>query len=350
MRRSRCVLLLALGVGVLVGCNVILGFEDKELASPSSPSNDGGVDGAFGAADGSTEDAAPPLVSYSKAVVLTKEQKGPRGIALGPNDVYWTNTDGASVGKCSKGNDGNYVAPLTGTDHPGALDIVRYGATLAWLRTSDGMVVISPGSNVRNCYAGLRLTQDATNLYYVEQCASDTNLWRIPKTAADTRSVIAQSPKADPHGAVVSDGLLVYVARPTGIIRIGDPDAGTTTFVVTDSVTAALDLAIDDDAVYWLARDGSVNRLAKADAGKLPQKIATGQAGLARITLFQDEVYWTAGGQGGPVGKVMRASKRGGSTPDVLAEGQDEPFGIAVDASGVYWANHGDGTIMKLPR
>jgi hypothetical protein len=31
-----------------------------------------------------------------------------------------------------------------------------------------------------------------------------------------------------------------------------------------------------------------------------------------------------------------------------LAVGQSSPFGIAVDATSVYWANNGDGTLMKV--
>jgi hypothetical protein len=38
-----------------------------------------------------------------------------------------------------------------------------------------------------------------------------------------------------------------------------------------------------------------------------------------------------------------------GNTPTVLAAGQVQPQGIAVDAVAVYWAT-GDGTIMKLAK
>ena len=333
-------------VALSVGCGVVLGFEDKELASdaPDAATTDARPD--VDPNDGGVEAAAPSV--FAKPVVLTTGQNGPRGLTLSASHVIWTNFEGNSIARAPRNHDGTIVTPFTGADQPAPLDVVAYGTNTAWLRTADGYVVFASGGQYRNCGTGLRLTQDANDLWYTELCP-ESNLWRVPKASPSTRAVAAQSPASDPYGALASDGLSVYVAKKTAIVVIGDPDAGARTFAVTTGVVT-VDLIAGDTAVFWLGGDGTVNRLAKTDVAKPPKVIASGQAGLARLALFAGELFWTAGGGGGATGKIVRAPADGSRAPDVLAEGQNEPFGIAADATGVYWANHGDGKIMKLPR
>jgi hypothetical protein len=60
-------------------------------------------------------------------------------------------------------------------------------------------------------------------------------------------------------------------------------------------------------------------------------------------------VYVTARGLEEATGRIVRIPKAGGPAVD-LATGLHEPWGIAVDGSGVYVTNHGDGTVIVLPR
>jgi hypothetical protein len=62
-------------------------------------------------------------------------------------------------------------------------------------------------------------------------------------------------------------------------------------------------------------------------------------------------VYWTDTGlitSATVSGTVMKIPLAGG-TPTTLASGQDQPYGIAVDTSAVYWTNRRDGRVMKVP-
>lgn len=82
-----------------------------------------------------------------------------------------------------------------------------------------------------------------------------------------------------------------------------------------------------------------------------PIRLAFGQVGAKRMAVFGTGVYWTAAGNGA----VALVSKGGGSV-SVLATGIPAPFGIAVDATAVYFTSEGtaaaqfaDGAVEKLP-
>src|SRR6185436_7776513 len=44
---------------------------------------------------------------------------------------------------------------------------------------------------------------------------------------------------------------------------------------------------------------------------------------------------------------TIRRANLDGSNPQAIVTGQAAPFGIAVDASHLYWTNSGDGTIWR---
>jgi hypothetical protein len=51
-----------------------------------------------------------------------------------------------------------------------------------------------------------------------------------------------------------------------------------------------------------------------------------------------------------PDGEVFRIGLDGGAVT-TLATNQDSPYvGMAIDGTCVYWANSGDGTIMKVAK
>jgi hypothetical protein len=54
-------------------------------------------------------------------------------------------------------------------------------------------------------------------------------------------------------------------------------------------------------------------------------------------------VDWADGG-----GTVMKVAL--GGSPTTLASGQSNLFGIAVDATSVYWTDDSGGTVMEVPK
>jgi streptogramin lyase len=63
------------------------------------------------------------------------------------------------------------------------------------------------------------------------------------------------------------------------------------------------------------------------------------------ISLYDGHIYWTAEGSGGN-GVVQRLPVAGG-LPVIIANMQDAPYGIVVNARGVFWTNSDAQTVMR---
>jgi hypothetical protein len=75
-----------------------------------------------------------------------------------------------------------------------------------------------------------------------------------------------------------------------------------------------------------------------------PVTLATGNNLPSGIAVDSTWVYWANYGDG----RVMKVAIAGG-TPVTVASGQRTPYGVAVDSTYVYWTNFGVGMVMKAP-
>jgi sugar lactone lactonase YvrE len=73
--------------------------------------------------------------------------------------------------------------------------------------------------------------------------------------------------------------------------------------------------------------------------------MATGLTHPYGITLDQAAIYFTTNTSGGA---VLRQPFSGNPVP--IVTGLASPAGIAVDSQYVFWANYGDGTVMRATR
>jgi len=316
--------------------------------SGAGPAPDGaGVDASApdGAADSSPageagNEAGMPLGALVK---VADGQTGARFVALSTTEVYWSTGAGSIV---AAPRSGGALRPVV--QSAGVLDIFIDGPRVVWGSNANNDVAIAyantdgtgPGSYYGTGGGGLtRIAVDSVAFWG----ARDINLVRAPRTGSP--STFAQAGTGKVIG-LAADGLAVYFFDTETIYRA----PGGLNATIFQAKEVPVDIAVDEKSVFWLNGTGTIMRLDKDKAGlEAPKPLTEGIGGLARMALDGDTLYFTAGGSVAGKGKVGAVPKAGGPVTEIAAD-QNGPFGIAVDATGVYWANYGDGTVMGRKR
>ena len=87
--------------------------------------------------------------------------------------------------------------------------------------------------------------------------------------------------------------------------------------------------------------------LAKDADGGAPGGAGDRQSRPTALAVDGSGVYWSNLGDG----SIAHASSgSSGWSVSVLATGQDQPIAIALDAASVYWVTQAGGTVMRLAK
>ncbi len=231
------------------------------------------------------------------------------GIAVDATAVYWTETGGEVK---TVGLGGGAVTTLaTGLTNPQAIAV------------------------------------DATSVYFADNSVSGT-LQKVPLnggTAVTLASGLFQVT------AIAVDATSVYWVennQPGAVKMVGLAGGSVTT--LASNLYAPIGIAVDANAVYWTESNGAVRKaplMIAAGGTRVVTTIATG-VGAGLLALDATNVYFPSGTG------VARVGKNGGIA-SVLASGQpNAAYGIAVDASNVYWVEQStmasiqDGAVKKV--
>jgi len=149
---------------------------------------------------------------------------------------------------------------------------------------------------------------------------------------------------------VVADDSHVYYAdwRSDTIERIPVGGGASSTVASGNRLILHRALALDSTHVYFGDNDG-IKRVPKG--GGAADILAAGYDS-GKLAADGTHVYWTEGSPGGG-GFIRRVSKvPAGGVVDTLASGGalDNPWGIAVDDSQVYWTERGSGKARRMPK
>jgi len=266
-------------------------------------------------------------------VALASNFGNPGGLAVDGQSVYWTSNFSGKAGAVMKVPiaGGPVVTLVTEPGSPNLVGPAVDGNTLYWSENiTQGAVLQAAldGSHATVFASGQQnpgpLAHDAANLYW----ATPTSIWTAPLAGGPARILGNMPGGPGVESSIAVDSMAVYSAPTFPLcvawetpIAAGVPSGPVATPTAGPPCLplgfVSRGVASDGANVYWTIplRAGPAN-----GSGEI-QKVATG-------TLPQ----------------------RGPAT--TIATGQNVPFGIAVDATHVYWTNYGAlggglGQVMK---
>jgi hypothetical protein len=197
----------------------------------------------------------------------------------------------------------------------------------------------------------VQVVTESTSVYYVALSAGDL-YWTGTSNAVRKKSLPSGAPfelepgLGGPLGVAVTSGR-AFVAESTDsklavVDAVGGgeidsyplPSGGFPEGVATDGTTLYVALVNAGQIVSLPA------------AGGTPQVFANAEPNPAGIAVDADFVYWTT--QASP--QSLRKKAKSGGTVVVLASGLTLPTGVAVDGQYVYCADAGAGRIFRVPK
>jgi hypothetical protein len=370
----------ALALGVIAACQQLIGLEPGELRPPGTTSTTdtasggaggiGGQTGSGGHAAGSGGGGGAP----APVAVVLAQGFSPSLIATDGANVYWTNegsgADPTSNNVARVPVDGGPADKVILADNQGSpVGIGVLDGFVYWAAEDWGEIRYAPTGSDAGTWAFLA---DNLSAPYGLAIGGQHVVWsevggnRIALAPPGGSTEPLATGPAEPARLrliATADGYAYWIGMNDTMVRRVLLDGSTT---VEDVAADELDTAGQPRAivatatrVYWTNPSaGTVN---SADTTAIPPvttktTLASAQSG-PRIGMAVDgaHLYWANMGTisspdaGSWDGAIMRCDISA-CEPEVVAPEQAAPKGIALDANNVYWANWGDGTVMKLQK
>lgn len=293
-----------------------------------------------------------PTIRSPHVALVTASRDDAMHLTLDATHVYWTRADGTimrvakdgglveCVAQCqpslrsARGDLPHYEPLALGVDSSGAywssfVGIFRYARG----EYASGLVMPGPA---------FRLALDASSLYW----SDGRRLLRSGKNGTHVDMLVPQNGREVSLVGVSDES--VYWTDGKHLHRRSKTEGVTRSVVVGQFLMRPF--ACVQEHAYWFDRSQRVVAWKACDV--TPRVVTPSHAlvGLASPISFGDYMYWTApaswldGGRS-IQGSILRVNSRG--REETVVEAAGDPYGIAVDKSGIYVAERWTGAIVK---
>jgi hypothetical protein len=239
-------------------------------------------------------------------------EPGPWGLAIDSNNIYWTNDVApGSLKSC----------PLTGCP--------ASGPTTIWSAATEIT----------------RVAVDSSNIYFTQFSQGEVDM--CPLSGCGAAPMQIATGESQPMGITAGNGTVYWaVSGGTEIHQRAIAGGATLTFANTSGPRT---LAVDGSSLYWVSAGGEVGTCAQLPA-PCPSStdLASAESSPYLLSIYNGDIYWSNNVSG--TGSIAKCSISGcGGVPTTVTPA-DFPFGIAVDASGIYWdAGGSSGVVLHCP-
>ncbi len=305
------------------------------------------------AADAAVIDGASAAIS--SGIVIASGQSNPTSIAVDDTNVYWTNDVTAGSIMRAPLTGGIVTVISSGQDSPVPLAV---GGGVVYWSNASGDILNAPttGASITdpNVTAHLQgtpssLVVSGSSLWWTDALNGMVHSCDAPAAGCPDGINMMYAGDTQPTSIAIDTGSVWWLsAWSGGRVEQCTANACTgTSEALVENQTGVHALTIDATNVYWTMPDRvlTASRLIPDGGAAIVTTLASGMARPWGIAVDATDVYFTNLNGG----TVMKVSKSGGD-PIVIAANLSSPFGIAVDATNVYFTSSGDGRVLRAPK
>jgi hypothetical protein len=342
------------GLGVVASCGAFQAATDNGNDAGTDGRSDAGVDaivldatrptdaGTEASVDASNDaDANPMRVPCTGKTCATYAANlpGVTYVAADDTSVAWSNFGDGTVAVCPTAGCAMPVTLDTGVTTP---SFVSLTPTKVYWATSDGVHVSPRTISNPTLYAsagqpvgGVATTGETVYFTYGSFVCRDL-----------CNSVYLGGFSGLTAIAIAPNVSLVFAVSSNGIYQMSaNLNDGTQFLFAPDSTTFAL--ATDGQAVFWIdpSSTASMYKQPIGADGAAPKPVVNNLDQPWGLVLDATDVYYTTV-EGGTVARVSR----GGGTPTILAKGLTAPKGIAQYGTDIFVAVSGENRIVRISK